>query len=202
MKKIFLIIIPLLILGLIWMVFFWSPKKTPSNFNGHTAIEANKAVTKNTQFQLKSSSGEVSLNDFSGKVVLIYFGYTWCPDICPTNLSMMSGALSQLSPKESTQVQGIFISVDPDRDSVERLKEYTKFFHSNIIGLTGSKQQIDDLAQRYGVAFRLVKQDSATDYVVDHSSETYVIGKDGTLVEKLPHAALPEQILTAIRKNL
>jgi protein SCO1/2 len=177
------------------MLFFWSPEKK-------LKLLATNTATKGGEFTLDSSNGKVSLNQFKDKVVLIYFGYTWCPDVCPTNLSMLASALSQLTENEKKQVQGIFISVDPDRDNVQRLAEYTHFFHEKIIGLTGTKEQIDDIAKRYGVSFRLVKQDSATDYVVDHSSETYVIDKQGKLQEALPHAALPDQILVTIRKYL
>lgn len=195
MKKLLIVLIPILTLIIIWMLFFWTPEKK------HSVLDAPPA-TIGGEFTLDSNKGKVSLNQFKDKVVLIYYGYTWCPDVCPTNLSMLASALSQLKEDEKKQVQGIFISVDPERDTVERLAEYTQFFHENIIGLTGSKEQIDDLAKRYGVLYRIVKQDSATDYVVDHSSETYVVDKNGKLQEALPHAALPDQILLTIRKYL
>ncbi len=149
-------------------------------------------------FTLQSADGAVSLSDFQGKVVLLYFGYTWCPDICPTNLALMSAAFAEMDPELLKNVQGIFISVDPDRDSPERLKEYTSFFHDNILGITGSAEQIAELAGRYGVGYRLVKQDSATDYVVDHTSETYVINRQGEWADTLPHAAPAEDITKSI----
>lgn len=152
-------------------------------------------------FSLQSINGPVSLSDFKGKVVLLYFGYTWCPDICPTNLALMSAAFSEMDPEQLKHVQGIFISVDPNRDGVERLSEYTNFFHENIMGITGSEAEIAELAARYGVAYRLFNQDSATDYVVDHSSETYVIDTSGQWVDSLPHAAPPEDITKAILAN-
>jgi len=195
MKKILLFFIAVLIISLIWVAFFWSPEKQDALFSTERQeIGGN--------FILQSAKGEVSLNDFSGKLVLIYFGYTWCPDVCPTNLSIMSSTLSQLNEQESAQVQGLFISVDPGRDSVKRLSSYTSFFHKNILGLTGTKQQIDDLTKRYGVSYRLVKQDSATDYVVDHSSITYLVGKNGNLLESLAHATPAEKILQSIKKHL
>ncbi|NOR51143.1 MAG: redoxin domain-containing protein [Gammaproteobacteria bacterium] len=153
-------------------------------------------------FTLQSADGAVSLSDFQDKVVLLYFGYTWCPDICPTNLSLMSAAFAEMEPELLKKVQGIFISVDPDRDSPERLKEYTNFFHENIIGITGTAEQIAELAGRYGVGYRLVKQESATDYVVDHTSETYVIDGHGEWVDSLPHAAPPEDITKSIVTHL
>ena len=195
MKKLLSLVIFLLIIAIIWVFFFWQPPKDHISLTSREAMEGG-------DFTLQSISGPVSLKDLRGKVVLVYFVYTWCPDICPTNLAMMAGALSQLEANEKDRVQGIFISVDPDRDSVDRLATYTNFFHETILGLTGTTETIKDIADRYGVAYRIVKQDSAADYVVDHSSETYLIDPRGKLVEKLPHAALPDQILTSIRKYL
>ncbi|MCW9014540.1 MAG: SCO family protein [Gammaproteobacteria bacterium] len=193
MKKTLAIFITLLVASLIWVVFFWQPEKE------HVTLDSSGNMT-GGDFTLQSIAGPVSLSEFHGKVVLIYFGYTWCPDICPTNLAMMAGALSQLSEHEKNRVQGIFVSVDPERDSVERLATYTDFFHPTIIGLTGTENIINDITTRYGAAYQIIKQDSATDYVVDHSSETYLVDPDGKLAEKLPHAALPDQILMSVRK--
>ncbi len=162
----------------------------------------NRPKTRGGDFTLQSVNGAVSLHDFKDKVVLLYFGYTWCPDICPTNLSLMAAAFSDLAPELRKQSQGIFISVDPDRDSPERLDEYARFFHENIIGVTGTAEQIAELAGRYGVGYRLVKQDSATDYVVDHTSETYVIDGRGEWVETLSHAASVEKIVESITAHL
>lgn len=195
MKKFLPFIILVLIAALIWVVFIWQPEKDHA-----TLMPDNAATATGGDFTLQSANGPVSLKDFRGKVVLLYFGYTWCPDICPTNLSMMSGALSQLNETERTRVQGIFISVDPQRDTLERLDSYTKYFHEAILGITGSAEAIRELANRYGVAYQKVVQESATSYVIDHSSETYVVDPSGKLVERLPHAATPEEILTAVRK--
>ena len=194
-KKLLIVVIPLLLLALVWMLFFWTPNKTHN-------ISDSQDLLRGGDFSLNSFQGKRSLNDFRGNIVLIYFGYTWCPDVCPTNLSMMSAAFLQLEQQELAQVQGIFISVDPARDTVERLAEYTEFFHPKIMGLTGTVNEVNQLAKRYGVSYRLVKQESATDYVVDHSSETYVVGQTGKLLDVLPHAAPPDQILLSIRKHL
>jgi len=195
MKKILFFLVPVLFLALIWVVFFWTPNNKPHN------LPLDKQDL-GGDFTLQSVQGDVSLNDFRDKLVLIYFGYTWCPDICPTSLSLLAAALSQLNQSEINQVQGVFISVDPDRDTVKHLSNYSAFFHPKIIGLTGSKQQIDELAKRYGVSYRMVKQASATDYVVDHSSATYIVGKNGKLLETLPHATPVDNILVSIRKYL
>lgn len=191
MKKIQISLTIILLISIIWMVFFWSPNKNDLS----TKI-------KGGDFILNSDQGKVSLAELKGKVVLIYFGYTWCPDICPTNLAMMGAAFSELNKSEIKNVQGIFISIDPERDTTKRLAEYTPFFHTNIVGLTGSEEVIKKLAKSYGVSYRKVIQNSKTNYVVDHSSQTYLIDKQGKLVEILEHAAPPETILKNIRHYL
>ena len=179
----------------LYIFFFWQPAVD----SDHTMLAT--AEPKGGEFTLNTLSGSISLKDFRSKVVLLYFGYTMCPDVCPTNLSMMSNALMQLSDKELSQVRPIFISVDPKRDTMERLAEYTHYFHPSIVGASDTPEVIKELADRYGVAYQIVIQDaSATNYVVDHSSETYVIDPQGKLVERLSHAAPPAEILAAIKK--
>lgn len=154
-------------------------------------------------FTLHSAEGPVSLSDFRGKVVPIYFGYTSCPDVCPTNLALIGGALRALNADELARVQPIFITVDPERDTPERAAEYAAYFHPKMIGLTGSPEQIAAVARAYGVAYMKVEDpDSAMGYTVDHSSRTYLIGKDGRLFSLIPHAAPSEEIVTVIRKAL
>ena len=195
MKKVLSVVILILVAVLVWVSFFWQPESE------HTVLFSSVEPT-GGDFTLNSPKGQVSLKDYQGKVVLIYFGYTWCPDICPTNLTLMSAAISRLEADEVDRVQGIFISVDPARDTMERLNTYTHYFHESLIGMSGSEDTIAEIAKRYGAAYRLMKQDSATDYVVDHTSETYVIDTQGKLVEILPHGALPGQILEAVRAHL
>jgi len=199
MKKILPLFIALLSLTLIWVLFFWQPSNQVSS---QSNTETENKLPIGGKFNLQSAQGDISLDDYRGKVLLIYFGYTWCPDVCPTNLAMMGAALSHLDSTESNKVQGLFVSVDPERDNIQRLAEYSAFFHESIIGATASPKQIKEIATRYGSVYRKVEQDSATDYVVDHSSETYVVDPAGNLVERLPHAALPEEILNSVRKYL
>ncbi len=154
-------------------------------------------------FTLQSASGPVSLSDYRGKVVLVYFGYTYCPDICPTSLAATSEGLKQLTPDELAKVAMIFVSVDPKRDTPARLKEYVEFFHPAIVGVTGTAEQIAEIAKRYGVFYAEQKVDTAGDgYVVDHSADTYVIGPDGQLVGKIAHATPPDEVVSALRKYL
>jgi protein SCO1/2 len=153
-------------------------------------------------FELTGARGPVSLTDFRGKAVLLYFGYTFCPDICPTSLLATSAGLRQLSADELKQVQVIFVSVDPERDTPKQLADYVAFFHPNIIGATGTKAQIDDITRRYGVVYRRQATTGTSQYVVDHSAETYLIRPDGRLTGSLPHGAAPEDVIGAIRALL
>lgn len=154
-------------------------------------------------FTLQSAGGPVSLGDYRGRVVLVYFGYTYCPDICPTSLAATSEGIKQLTPEEQARVAMIFISVDPKRDTPARLKEYAEFFHPSIVGVTGTPEQIAEIARRYGVFYAEQKVDTAGDgYVVDHSADTYVIAPDGQLVGKIAHATPPDQVVVALRKYL
>ncbi len=151
-------------------------------------------------FSLIGKKGWVNLSDFRGKVVAIYFGYTQCPDVCPTNLSFLSSAIAQLNPEEKKQFQSIFISVDPGRDTLEKLEEYVKYFDEAMIGLSAAPDDLDPVVAQYGAYYEKVPySNSALMYSVDHTSETYIVGKDGKLVYILPHATESIKVLKAIR---
>ncbi len=154
-------------------------------------------------FTLRSANGPVSLKDFRGKLVLIYFGYTSCPDVCPTSLGALASALKKLSDEEMAQIQPLFISVDPDRDDVNKLRDYARYFHPKMIGVTGDLPYLEDLAKRYGAFFRKVPvEDSSIGYAVDHSSTIYVVDRDGRLVDMIQHGGSPRRILEHIRTAL
>lgn len=151
-------------------------------------------------FTLNSADGPVSLQDFRGKVVLLYFGYTKCPDVCPTSLSFLTQALNELTEAELKQVQSIFVSVDPKRDTPEILKEYAEYFHPNLIGVTGSEKEVAEVAGLYGAQYYEVNlEGSAFGYSVNHSAVTYLITDTGTLRFIFPHATAPKVILDAVR---
>jgi protein SCO1 len=153
-------------------------------------------------FSLASDSGEVSLQDFRGKIVILYFGYTFCPDICPTSLAQIAQALDALDARELERIQAIFISVDPERDTTSQLARYTRFFHPGMIGLTGSDDDIRDVARRYGAAWQKVEGESAGGYLIDHTSNVYVLDASGQLDEVLPHDSGAQHIVEVIRRHL
>ncbi|GGO87498.1 electron transporter SenC [Marinobacterium nitratireducens] len=158
------------------------------------------AVRLGGDFQLQSSSGPVSLADFRGHPVVMYIGYASCPDVCPTSLAVMTQGFRRLSDDEQARVRGIFISVDPERDSPEKLAEYSAFFHPNLVGLTGTREQIDQVVRQYGAYYRIAELDnSALGYAVDHSSRLYLIAPDGSLAEVLSHNITPDELSAKLR---
>lgn len=149
-------------------------------------------------FTLRAASGPVKLSDFRGKVVLVYFGYTFCPDICPTSLAATARALRELPPGDLEKVQTLFVSVDPERDTPEHLAEYARFFHPSIVGLTGAPEAVAQAAQPFGVVYARHQVSGASGYVVDHSALTYLVAPDGHLAARLPHAARAEVVHAAL----
>lgn len=154
-------------------------------------------------FTLSGVDGEHQLQDFEGKVVMMMFGFTHCPDVCPTGLATFAASLNQLSNDQLEQTEAIFISVDPDRDDVETLSKYTAYFHPNIMGLTGTKQQVDTAVKNYGGFYRMVElEDSALKYTVDHSTKIYIIDQQGDLQITKYHNTAPREIAEAIKSLL
>ena len=154
-------------------------------------------------FTLYGIDGAVNLSDFRDKVVAIYFGYTQCPDVCPTNLALLGDGLKKLTKKELDNIQGIFISVDPGRDTPELLADYTRHFHPKIIGISGTPEMVDPIVATYGAYYEKISySNSAMMYGVSHTSETYIVGKNGKLSAILPHAAPAADIVKAIRSAL
>ncbi len=187
------VLLAALVLGL---AFFWHPE-LPERPLPMAAAPAGG------DFTLQSAGGPVALQNFRGKLVLVYFGYTYCPDICPTALAATAEGLKLLTPEELARVAVVFISVDPERDTPARLKEYAEFFHPAIIGVTGTPEELATIARRYGVFYaRQSVETAGGGYVVDHTSDTYVVGVDGKLDGKIAHATPPEQVAAEIRKRL
>lgn len=151
-------------------------------------------------FTLDSNQGKVSLSDYDGKVRMLYFGYTFCPDVCPGSLQRIAAAFNKLTPEELTQVQGMLISVDPDRDTVEKLENYTKYFHKQIVGVTGTKAQLDDITKRYDVKYRKSEGSSPESYLVDHTGYIFVLDKTGKIRDYLPHVVQIGRAVEVLRQ--
>jgi len=141
---------------------------------------------------------------FAAKLWLVYFGYASCPDVCPTSLAQITAAIRQLKPDLQLRVQSVFISVDPQRDTPALLASYVHAFDPAMIGLTGSKQQIDAVTAQYKAYYAIVTQpDSAAgEYVVNHTSATYVIDKEGHVQDILGHGSPPGALTKALQQIL
>jgi len=154
---------------------------------------------KGGDFVLRSADGPVDTRALRGKVLLIYFGYTNCPDVCPVSLAAAVQALNALSAGERARVRLILVSVDPERDTPERLKEYAAYFHPEMVGVTGSAEQIAAVAQSFGAGY--VRQPARQDgsYAVDHTTRTYVVAPDGRLAASLELNSPAEKYLETVR---
>ena len=183
---------------LAWLGFAWQPATDNSATQSHNDAE----LPAGGDFTLYDADGPVSLADYRGKVVVVYFGYTFCPDICPTSLALLSQALTLLSADELARVASLMISVDPERDTSEVLKIYAPFFHPSIRGISGTEQQVAQVAALYDVRYMRQKANADGLYSVDHSAYTYVIGADGKLAARLAHGTPPDTIVRTLRTLL
>ncbi len=163
----------LAMLGVVWQ--FVIPSMMPETFYGHVMPGGMAAPA----IELEGPGGDmVSLTDFEGQVVALFFGYTYCPDICPTSLARLARAQDMLG-EDGDQIQVVMITVDPDRDTRAVLDRYVTHFDESFIGLRGSLEDIDRVATVYGVYFEAVETTSAVGYLVNHTASVIVIDKNG-----------------------
>ena len=152
-------------------------------------------------FTLTDHHGQpFELSGQRGKLVLLFFGYTFCPDICPTELSNLAAVLDGLG-EQSDQVQGLFISLDPQRDTPEVLRDYTGYFNPSLIGLTGEGEAIDRIAGNYRVQYQRHERADGR-YSLDHSANLYVIDRQGRLAAVVPYGLPPEHVLQLLQDML
>lgn len=150
-------------------------------------------------FTLRSGSISISLSSLRGHPVILYFGYTYCPDVCPVGLAVIRDVL--LSDPQFANVKALFVTVDPARDTAQRLADYVAFFHPNIIPLHGSEAEIKAVAQNYGTYFMQGTPEGGS-YAVDHTAYFYLIDADGELVRVLDHATSPEHLAESLKSLL
>ncbi|MDK9736741.1 SCO family protein [Vibrio sp. D404a] len=163
-------------------------------------LEKEQQISATTLFGKDNQPVEI-FDENDSRVRIVYFGFTRCPDVCPTSLAMLAGALNQLSEDEVASVRPMFISLDPERDAAEASYEYAQYFHPNMEGLSGPLDITTALAHNYGVIFRKSElEGSELKYTLDHSSYFYFLKPDGTLITKVPHTLTPAPIVDAIKK--
>ncbi len=154
------------------------------------------------RFSLTGPQGPVTEATFRGRYMLVYFGYTFCPDVCPTTLNTIVQALDRLGPRAS-EVQVLFITVDPARDTAAVMRDYTQALSPRIIGLTGTSEQIAQAAAEYHVYYRAHPAAAGDEaYSVDHSSIVYLQGPDGAPLGLIPADAPPDRMAAEIGKYL
>jgi len=177
-RKIFLVGLgAFLLIGVVavWTIFF----SKPASFRGTTYGEPYPIAS---DFVLTQGDGtSFQLSEMRGKIVLLFFGYTSCPDVCPTTLAELNQALSELDEEDAEQVQVVFVTVDPGRDTPERAPEYVDHFNSSFIGLSGTEEELSKVWNDYGVFREIVEGTSAAGYLVNHTARTTMIDRDGNL---------------------
>lgn len=190
-----------LLVGAVLLLLF------PQTFGLETTLQpqvktSGKALIEG-KFSLTDHMGKkVSEKEYAGKFMLIYFGYTFCPDVCPTELQVMSIALDGLG-KEAARIQPIFITIDPERDTVALMAEYMTNFHASFVGLTGSPEEIKATAKNFRVYFSKVKNDgSKEDYLMDHSSIIYLMNERGEFVKHFSFGVKSDDLTAEIKKFL
>lgn len=169
----------------------------PYSFHG-TVIQS---PDPSPDFTLASASGPVSLSDFRGQVVVLYFGYTFCPDVCPTTMADLARAMRDLGAK-AQDVQVILVSVDPARDTPENLQKYVTSFDPTFIGITGSEQEVATAATLYGVYFAKHEGSEASGYLIDHTASVMVLNREGRLKLVLPFGTPAEAIASDLAEIL
>jgi len=153
-------------------------------------------------FTLTDQNGAIRHDsEFRGRMMLVYFGYTYCPDACPAALNVMTGAMDRLG-KTADAVQPIFITVDPERDTVAQMKSYASNFTPRLVALTGPPDAIAAAASAYRVYFQKVAGEGKDDYSMDHSAFVYLMGRDGRYLTHFGPDVTAEQMAAAIQKLL
>jgi protein SCO1/2 len=170
--------------------------------SGTPALQSAKALI-GGKFALTNQDGKrVTDADFHGKWMLVAFGYTSCPDVCPAELGAMANAMDQLGAK-AEQVTPVFITIDPERDTVAQVSEYVKNFHARFVGLTGTPDEIKQAARAYRVYYAKAEaKDSAMGYLMDHSAFIYLMNPDGEYATHFSYGTPPEKIASTIEKAM
>ena len=152
-------------------------------------------------FTLLDQDGKArSDGEFRGKLMIVYFGYTFCPDVCPSDLMAITQALDALGP-QAASIQPIFISIDPERDA-KAMREYMSAFHKSFVGLSGAPDDIRKVANSYKAFYTKVEDARSGDYSIDHAGVIYLMGRDGRYLGFMPPQTAPDRLIEILRKYL
>ena len=200
MRRLPFVVVPVVLaLALVLGIFLW---RAADDLPGLGRVVGTGTPDIGAPFTLIDQDGKPrSSRGFAGKYMLIYFGYTYCPDVCPTTLALMGDAIGRLGPK-GAQVVPVFITVDPERDTPAQLKSYLKSFGPNFVGFTGDVKSVAKVAADYRVYFRKHPLDGGG-YGMDHSSVIYLMGPDGKFIAYWDDTAIgPDKLADEIRSKL
>jgi cytochrome oxidase Cu insertion factor (SCO1/SenC/PrrC family) len=193
------LLIPAIALLLTMVIYNWISR---SFFDeSHEDSSSGEALIGGAFRLTNQDSVEVSDVDFRGKLMLVYFGFTHCPTICPTDMALMSEAMKDLG-ADSDKVQPIFITIDPERDDVAQVKTFLSNFYPGFQGLTGTPEQIAAVANTYKVFYRKAEAKDLNEYLMDHSGYIYLMGRDGKYLTHFRNDQPAGEIVEGIRKNL
>jgi protein SCO1/2 len=195
MKRYYLPVAALIVIALVWISVLGFLRSGEAEFYGDSysrpAFDFSLTDHRNRKF---------SLSDHTGKVVLLNFGFTNCPDICPTTLGMLGEVLDLVG---DNRAMALFITVDPERDTVSRLGDYIPFFHDRIVGLTGPEQAIKRVNEACGTLYSKEQEASEDDYLVIHSPAVYLVGPGGEILLRYPKEKLhPKKIADDVKRLL
>ena len=166
-------------------------------------VEDATAVSVGGPFEMLDHRGKaVTEQALLGRYALIYFGYTGCPDVCPTELNTMSQAIDTLPAAQAARIRPVFVTVDPERDTVDVLSAYVTAFHPRMIGLTGTAEQVAAIKKTYRVYSRSLEKDDDGFYLVDHSTFIFLIGPDGRFIELMRPQLSIEEMADRLRGRL
>ena len=180
-----------------WVAWSWiAPDAARSGRGG--VVQAEMDI--GGPFELVDHNGRTVTDEtFRGRYLLIYFGYGYCPDVCPTELANIAAALDVLGPK-AEHVEPLFITVDPERDTAEFLSEYVVNFHPRLTGLTGTPEQVSAVAKSYKVYYAKANQPGGADYLMDHTGFVYLMGPDGRFLSLFRGQTDPETIAETVSR--
>ena len=198
-KIVYALVAVLFLIAIVWGVILFQIFKVKSKADFY----GNSYEGEAPEFTLTSHNGKrVKLSDFKGKAVLIFFGYTQCPDICPVTMGTLKNVTDILG-EDSAKVQVLFVTIDPERDDQEELKSYVPYFGESFIGLTGTPEEIDKVADDYNVFYTKEEVDSESGYLMGHGSSVYLIDPKGKFVLRYTQNRMdPARIAEDIKKIL
>ncbi|WP_334128014.1 SCO family protein [Sneathiella sp.] len=204
MNKVFTVLIVVFLLAGAAAIGLWmaGALPTPGKEGGSRSTLVVGVPQIGGSFSLLNHEGvRVTDEDYKGKLALVFFGFTHCPDVCPTELQTISVAMEALG-EDAAEVVPLFITVDPERDTVPLMAEFVEAFHPSVVGLTGTPEEIGEVMKKYRVYAQKRDEQDKEYYLVDHSAYTYLMGRDGELITVFSFGVTPEEMTRKIRENL